>query len=110
MYICADCDDSLLAPEQQHGNQNVAGAPAGFQPAASFAGARPGFVFRAGPAGTGYYPDTGAPVALAGYSSTTTYPPVVAAADDGDSVAFQPGPADRPRKGFTWRKGSHGIG
>lgn len=31
--------------------------PAGFVPAAAFAGARAGLIFRTGPGGTGYYPD-----------------------------------------------------
>ena len=30
----------------------------GFEPAAAFAGARSGFVFKAGVAGLGYYPDS----------------------------------------------------
>lgn len=35
--------------------------PAGFAPSCQFEGARHGFVFKRGPAGLGYYPDTAAP-------------------------------------------------
>ena len=58
---------SQTVPELPAANEPTSGsegrAPAsvdGFVSAAAFSGAKPGFVFKTGPAGLGYYPDAGA--------------------------------------------------
>jgi hypothetical protein len=48
--------------------------PGGFAAAESFGGARPGFSFRTGPLGTGYYRDAAAPAATPGAATTATPP------------------------------------
>lgn len=47
---------------------------AGFEPAASFQGARPGYVFRTGDGGLGYYPDSGAAAARSGLTASSSAP------------------------------------